>query len=78
MIEPSLAKAEEKMKGSVEALKREFAGIRTGRASPALVEHVKDRLQRGSHPAQPYGQRFGFRHQPAHHPTLGPGHPDCH
>ncbi len=41
MIEPSLAKAEEKMKGSVEALKREFAGVRTGRASPALVEHVK-------------------------------------
>jgi ribosome recycling factor len=41
MIEPNLAKAEERMKASVEALKREFAGVRTGRASPALVEHVK-------------------------------------
>ena len=41
MIEPTLTKAEDKMKGSVEALKRELTGIRTGRASPALVEHVK-------------------------------------
>ena len=41
MIEPVLAKAEEKMKATVEALKRELAGVRTGRASPALVEHVK-------------------------------------
>ncbi|MCL2150472.1 MAG: ribosome recycling factor [Dehalococcoidia bacterium] len=41
MVEPALAKAEEKMKGAVEALKRELASVRTGRASPALVEHVK-------------------------------------
>jgi len=41
MVDHALAKAEEKMKGAVEALKRELAGIRTGRASPALVEHVK-------------------------------------
>jgi len=41
MIDASLVKAEEKMKASVEALKREFTGVRTGRASPALVEHVK-------------------------------------
>ncbi len=41
MIEPALARAEEKMKASVEALKRELTGVRTGRASPALVEHVK-------------------------------------
>lgn len=41
MIDPALAKAEEKMMGSIEALKRELAGVRTGRASPALVEHVK-------------------------------------
>ena len=41
MIDPVIAKAEEKMKGSVEAMKRELAGVRTGRASPALVEHVK-------------------------------------
>jgi ribosome recycling factor len=41
MVDPALAKAEEKMRGSVEALKRELSGIRTGRASPALIEHVK-------------------------------------
>jgi ribosome recycling factor len=41
MIDPSLVKAEEKMSATVEALKRELSGIRTGRASPALVEHVK-------------------------------------
>jgi ribosome recycling factor len=41
MIEPILVKAEEKMKVSLEALKRELSGVRTGRASPALVEHVK-------------------------------------
>jgi ribosome recycling factor len=41
MIDPVLAKAEEKMKASVEALKRELASVRTGRASPAIIEHVK-------------------------------------
>lgn len=41
MIEPVLLKAEEKMKASIEALKRELASVRTGRASPALIEHVK-------------------------------------
>src|SRR3989338_6954683 len=32
---------EEKMKKTIEALLREFATIRTGRASPALVEGIK-------------------------------------
>ena len=32
---------EEKMKKSVELLRRELANIRTGRATPALVEHIK-------------------------------------
>lgn len=41
MIEPCLLKAEEKMKTTIEALKRELAAIRTGRASPALVEHIR-------------------------------------
>ena len=41
MVDPALAKAEEKMTGAVEALKRELSGVRTGRASPTLVEHVK-------------------------------------
>jgi ribosome recycling factor len=41
MIEPILLKAEERMKTSVDVLKRELASVRTGRASPALVEHVR-------------------------------------
>ena len=30
-----------RMDGAMEALKREFSGLRTGRASPALLEPVK-------------------------------------
>jgi ribosome recycling factor len=41
MIEQTLLKAEEKMKTSVDVLNRELAAVRTGRASPALVEHVR-------------------------------------
>jgi ribosome recycling factor len=35
-----LAEAEEKMKKSVEAARHEFTLIRTGRANPAILEHV--------------------------------------
>lgn len=41
MIEPILKNADSKMKKAVEALSNELASIRTGRASPALVEHIK-------------------------------------
>jgi ribosome recycling factor len=41
MIEDILHSTENKMEVAVEALKRELASIRTGRASPALIEHVK-------------------------------------
>jgi ribosome recycling factor len=36
-----LLKTEEKMKASVDGLKRELSTIRTGHATPALVEHLK-------------------------------------
>lgn len=36
-----LTNAEQKMQKSVEAVQRELATIRTGRASPALIEHIK-------------------------------------
>ena len=36
-----LQETEAKMKKAIEATKRDFAGVRTGRASSALVEHVK-------------------------------------
>ena len=41
MASSILATTETKMKASVEALKKELATIRTGRASPSLVEHIK-------------------------------------
>jgi ribosome recycling factor len=41
MIDDVKADAENKMKKSIDALKRELTGIRTGRASPTLVEPLK-------------------------------------
>ena len=41
MIERILWNIEEKMEKSVEGLKMELATIRTGRASTALIEHIK-------------------------------------
>ena len=41
MIEPIILKAEEKMKTSVDILKRDLSGVRTGRASTALIDHVR-------------------------------------
>ena len=41
MVKDTLAQAETKMKKSVEALRHHLGGIRTGRASPALVEQIK-------------------------------------
>ena len=39
-LEETLTEAEARMDKSVDALSRELASIRTGRASPALVEHL--------------------------------------
>jgi ribosome recycling factor len=41
MIEQILTEINGKMQKAVEALSRDLATIRTGRASPALVEHIK-------------------------------------
>jgi ribosome recycling factor len=41
MVTPILRNTEEKMRASVEGLKRELATIRTGHATPALIEHIK-------------------------------------
>ena len=38
MAEPEIADIERRMNGAIEALRREFAGLRTGRASVALLE----------------------------------------
>jgi ribosome recycling factor len=41
VIEETLADAEQRMAKAVEALRRDLATIRTGRAQPALVEHLR-------------------------------------
>ena len=41
MIEGILRETDSKMKKAGEALTRDLAGIRTGRASPALIDHIK-------------------------------------
>ena len=41
MIDDVKADAENRMKKTIDAFKRELVGIRTGRASPALIEPLK-------------------------------------
>ncbi len=41
MASQTLWNIEEKMQKSVEGLKKELAAIRTGRATPTLIEHIK-------------------------------------
>lgn len=41
MIDETLASADTKMGKTIEVLQRELAAIRTGRASPALVENIR-------------------------------------
>lgn len=41
MVNPILWNIEQKMRASVEGLKKELATIRTGHATPALIEHIK-------------------------------------
>jgi len=41
MASHTLRNIEEKMRTSIEVLKRELSTIRTGRATPALIEHIK-------------------------------------
>ncbi|AHB13082.1 MULTISPECIES: ribosome recycling factor [Dehalococcoides] len=41
MINEILQKSEKKMAASLDVLSQELSGIRTGRSSPALVEHIR-------------------------------------
>ena len=52
MVSKILAEAEERMKKSLEATRRELAGIRTGKASPALLDTVK---------VEAYGQTLSLK-----------------
>jgi len=41
MVQETLEEAQDRMHKAIEALRRELATVRTGRASPGLVEHLK-------------------------------------
>ncbi len=41
MIKDTIKEAETRMKGAIQALEEDLSGIRTGRASPALVERLQ-------------------------------------
>ena len=41
MLKEVYKEAETRMKGAVQALEEDLAGIRTGRASPALIERLQ-------------------------------------
>ena len=41
MIEKLLKETEEKMQLALDGIRHEFAGIRTGKASPSLIEHLQ-------------------------------------
>ncbi|MBL8675718.1 MAG: ribosome recycling factor [Rhodospirillales bacterium] len=49
MAAPNLAEFDKRMDGALDALKKEFTGLRTGRASPSLLEPVM---------VDAYGQRM--------------------
>lgn len=40
MAEPDISDIERRMDGALEALRREFSGLRTGRASPSLLDPI--------------------------------------
>src|ERR687887_515450 len=40
MIDAAMKQAEQKMQKAIEVTREEFAGVRTGRASPALVQRI--------------------------------------
>jgi ribosome recycling factor len=41
MSDPTIQHVNQRMEGAIEHLKREFAGLRTGRASLGLLDHIK-------------------------------------
>ena len=40
MVDPTLQQVTQRMEGSIEHLRKEFAALRTGRASLALLDHI--------------------------------------
>ena len=55
MEEPDLADIERRMKGAIEALRRELNGLRTGRASPHLLDSITVEAYGGTMPLNQVG-----------------------
>ena len=55
MADPDMADIRRRMNGAVEALKREFAGLRTGRASVSLLEPITVEAYGGQTPLNQVG-----------------------
>jgi ribosome recycling factor len=55
VAEPDLSDIEKRMDGALEALRREFAGLRTGRASASLLEPVQVQAYGGTMPISQVG-----------------------
>ncbi len=53
MIKDILREAAERMQSALDTLEDDLSGIRTGRASPALVERSPSGLLRLQHPLDP-------------------------
>ena len=70
-----IADADHKMARAVEAMERDFQGIRTGRASTSLVERIHVDYYGTSDAAQPAGRDQRSRAAPDRHPAVGPGRP---
>ena len=55
MLEEIYAEVRAQMSSSIDALKRDLAGIRTGRASPALLDGIRIDYYGTPHSPQPTG-----------------------
>ena len=70
-----LATIEPKMARAVEVMERDFQGVRTGRASTALVERIHVEYYGTPTRAQPAGRHQRPGAPPDRHPAVGPGRP---
>mgnify|MGYP000511972301 CR=1 FL=1 len=71
-IEELQNKTQEKMDKALQALRNELTNIRTGRATPSLLDQGEGGLLWGSHSGDPGGQRVRAGTPDDCDPTLGP------
>ena len=78
MSSETLTATEHKMMRAVEVLERDLQGIRTGRASTSIVEHIVVEYYGSPTAAQPARRHQRPRVAPDRHPALGPQRPAGH